>query len=84
MEDEECCYLAQVEEFTKSLMGLKKHHWKAEIALSAGWIHPGGRWSLLFVLRGDASSCSVSLFHTPEGLGCYFRWEGREKMFYTE
>lgn len=84
MEDEGCCYLAQVEEVTKSLMGLKKHLWKAEIALSAGWIHPGARWSLLCVLRGDASSCSVSLCHAPEGLRCYFRWEGREKIFYTE
>lgn len=71
-------------EFTKSLMGLKKGLWKAENVLSAGWIPAGGRWSLLYTLRGDASLCFVSLFHNPEELGCCVKWEGREKMFYTE
>lgn len=64
-------------------MGLKKGLWKAENVLSAGWIPAGGRLSLLHALRGDASSF-VSLFHIPEELGCCVKWEGREKMFYTE
>lgn len=68
---------------SESLMGLKKGLWKAE-NVSAGWIPPGGRGSLHYVLRGDGSFCFVSLFHIPEDMGCYFKWEGREKLSYIE